>query len=194
MAEWYPRIPSDERAKRRTYSAAKRAQIAAKNGGRCIYCASILTDDWQVEHVRPIARGGTDAPANVWPSCAACNQRKSDRSFKAWALELLREWQQRAGSLQLVDLQTKQRQVEEARQEAQRQVEEAQRQVDAVKRQAQRQVEEARQKARRAQMERNRLLQKLRALHRSWHTARDYVVIAGPIARAHHFHIQHKGS
>jgi len=177
-----------------------------KTDGRCIYCAESLRDDWQVEHVRPVSRGGTHAPSNVWPACVACNQRKSDRSFKSWALELLREWQKRANGSLLVDLQAEvdALKVENARLVAldinasiKSAEAAAQRQVDEAKQKAQRQVDEARlhaeQRVKRARTDRDRLLLQVQSLHRTWRTAREYVVITGPIPRAQYPHTTNAG-
>jgi len=32
-----------------------------------------------LDHITPLARGGTDRPTNLQPLCANCNLRKSDR-------------------------------------------------------------------------------------------------------------------
>ena len=50
--------------------------IAAKTGGRCMYCPRPATT---VDHLRPLARGGQHEPANLVPACASCNASKCDR-------------------------------------------------------------------------------------------------------------------
>jgi HNH endonuclease len=55
-------------------------QVAARADSRCEYCLApeaISPDRFQVEHVLPRARGGSDDFANLALACAACNRRKS---------------------------------------------------------------------------------------------------------------------
>jgi len=47
-------------------------------GNKCAYCPNGLFE--HVEHVIPLAQGGTHWPANLRPSCAPCNYRKGTRS------------------------------------------------------------------------------------------------------------------
>lgn len=45
-------------------------------GGLCWMCGEPAT---QIDHVKPISRGGPHVLANLRPACAPCNRRKSDR-------------------------------------------------------------------------------------------------------------------
>ena len=59
-------------------------QVALRAGYRCEYCRApevVSADRFQVEHVRPRARGGTDDLPNLAPSCSPCNRRKSQALF-----------------------------------------------------------------------------------------------------------------
>lgn len=56
------------------------SQLAAKMaywGDRCWMCRS--ADDLQVDHVKPLSKGGAHILANLRPACRACNLAKSDR-------------------------------------------------------------------------------------------------------------------
>jgi 5-methylcytosine-specific restriction endonuclease McrA len=44
-------------------------------GGRCAYCAAEATT---TDHVIPLAKGGTNWPANLRPACHSCNSSKRD--------------------------------------------------------------------------------------------------------------------
>lgn len=47
-------------------------------GGLCHYCGRKFTfKELTMDHVVPIARGGTTSPGNVVPCCADCNKKKS---------------------------------------------------------------------------------------------------------------------
>ena len=49
-----------------------------QNGeAKCAYCGS--TDNLQIDHIKPIARGGTNDFDNLQILCKSCNCRKSDR-------------------------------------------------------------------------------------------------------------------
>jgi 5-methylcytosine-specific restriction endonuclease McrA len=47
-------------------------------GGRCWMCGSPEADT--LDHVIPLARGGTNWPANLRPACRSCNSRKHARA------------------------------------------------------------------------------------------------------------------
>jgi len=54
-------------------------QIAARityYGGRCWMCGAPATE---IDHVIPLARGGSNWPANLRPACRSCNARKGAR-------------------------------------------------------------------------------------------------------------------
>lgn len=54
-------------------------QIAARVayfGGRCWMCGGPYE---AIDHVKPLARGGSGWPANLRPACKSCNSAKSDR-------------------------------------------------------------------------------------------------------------------
>jgi 5-methylcytosine-specific restriction endonuclease McrA len=56
--------------------AATLEQIAARvayYGWRCWMCRGIWEE---IDHVLPLARGGSNWPSNLRPACAKCNGRK----------------------------------------------------------------------------------------------------------------------
>ena len=47
------------------------------NQGICHYCSKKFTkNELTMDHIVPIARGGTSTPGNIVPACRACNQAK----------------------------------------------------------------------------------------------------------------------
>lgn len=52
-----------------------------KQGKRCAYCAAPVQC---VDHVIPLALGGTSLEGNLTPACRDCNQRKSDSLLIEW--------------------------------------------------------------------------------------------------------------
>jgi hypothetical protein len=58
----------------------RRVREAAQH--RCGYCLSpqrLVMARLEIEHIIPVARGGSDAEDNLWLACPLCNGHKSDR-------------------------------------------------------------------------------------------------------------------
>lgn len=57
---------------------AVKAVVWARTEGRCWYCGRQTNpyDDFAVDHVIPVAAGGTNDADNLAPSCRTCNGRK----------------------------------------------------------------------------------------------------------------------
>src|SRR4051794_17282150 len=52
------------------------ARVAARARHRCEYCRApemLFNSTFEVEHIRPLAHGGTDDEANLALACRACN-------------------------------------------------------------------------------------------------------------------------
>jgi hypothetical protein len=62
----------------------KRNQTDKKGRICCWWCKKPI-DKWHIDHVIPIARGGTNTPGNLCLSCPSCNQSKSARTPGEWA-------------------------------------------------------------------------------------------------------------
>ena len=57
-----------------------RRRVRERAGNRCGYCLSPqhLVLGWlEIEHIIPVARGGSDEEENLWLSCRLCNNFKS---------------------------------------------------------------------------------------------------------------------
>jgi hypothetical protein len=58
----------------------RRVRIAARN--RCGYCLSpqhLVMSILEIDHLTPLAHGGTDDEENLWLACSFCNGHKSDK-------------------------------------------------------------------------------------------------------------------
>lgn len=55
-----------------------------RQGRRCVYCPAACET---VDHVIPLARGGTNYEGNLVPACRRCNGRKSHRTIMEWRLD-----------------------------------------------------------------------------------------------------------
>ncbi|RCH69118.1 HNH endonuclease [Streptomyces sp. SDr-06] len=54
----------------------------ARWGTRCAYCDAPAE---HLDHIKPIAKGGTDVLRNVLPACAPCNTSKGTLTLAQWA-------------------------------------------------------------------------------------------------------------
>lgn len=63
--------------KRRRLSATERKHFFDIFHGRCAYCGTEVTfRGMQIDHKVPLAAGGEDALANMYPACRSCNHYK----------------------------------------------------------------------------------------------------------------------
>lgn len=65
--------------------------VWSKSGGACTYCGTGLNpfqrhapNGFQIDHVHPRSRGGSDAIENLVPACKICNCSKRDRPLSQW--------------------------------------------------------------------------------------------------------------
>jgi 5-methylcytosine-specific restriction endonuclease McrA len=80
-----------ETGERRYIQAALRRDIWKRAKGRCAGCGSFRR--LQIDHVTPIAKGGTNAPENLRLLCFHCNQRQADLALGRDAMERYRHKQ-----------------------------------------------------------------------------------------------------
>lgn len=86
------RLYSREKSKRRKAVLKERTAVQVKPkqllarfaefGHCCAYCGH--PGDMQMEHVMPIAKGGTHALGNLIPACSDCNYNKSTKPVETW--------------------------------------------------------------------------------------------------------------
>lgn len=63
-------------------SESLRRKVAEASGHRCGYCRTaqlISAAQMHVEHIVPLAAGGSDDEENLWLACAWCNSYKSSK-------------------------------------------------------------------------------------------------------------------
>jgi len=88
--KWNANHPEKCAALERTRRARKRgnggrhtaADIRAqyqRQKGRCYYCGRKVDDNYHVDHVVPLALGGSNGPENLVIACAHCNDSKGAR-------------------------------------------------------------------------------------------------------------------
>lgn len=63
-------------------------QIAARDGGRCVYCGRTAEESGahlHLDHLTPRAAGGADVASNLVLACRRCNSARQDLTLSAWA-------------------------------------------------------------------------------------------------------------
>ena len=64
---------------------SERTQVFEASGFKCAYCsASVTPNTGHVDHVVPIARGGSSERSNLVASCARCNLSKGAKLLSEW--------------------------------------------------------------------------------------------------------------
>lgn len=69
------------------FTAADIANLYALQLGECVYCGVDLSDNFEVDHIVPLARGGSNDSENIQLLCPACNRRKHAKThdeFLEW--------------------------------------------------------------------------------------------------------------
>ncbi len=65
-----------------THTAAEIDQMIADQDGLCAYCETPLTDDYHVEHMVPLSRGGRNDWTNLAIACPLCNRSKGTKTVE----------------------------------------------------------------------------------------------------------------
>ncbi|MEM3429408.1 MAG: HNH endonuclease [Candidatus Bathyarchaeia archaeon] len=74
---------SIEKPKRKALSKKIRYLIMERDGFRCCVCGRTAKETkLEVDHKKPVSKGGTDSLNNLWTLCSDCNKGKSDLSIK----------------------------------------------------------------------------------------------------------------
>lgn len=85
LADFSPNTSSDLSPERQEWNALRTELtpvILERDGAICCYCGS--TDDLTIDHVTPLARGGSNDLANLVVACRICNSSKGARLLEEW--------------------------------------------------------------------------------------------------------------
>lgn len=70
---------SQKNCKRKSFSPEVRKQIYRKSNGFCCLCGEFVDyEDYTVDHIVPLAKGGTNDISNLQCTCRVCNSIKTD--------------------------------------------------------------------------------------------------------------------
>lgn len=93
-AKWRSAHPEQARLLRRVSQARRRARIRNLDGictrqdiqqiyqeqkGRCAYCREKVGEDYHLDHIQPLAKGGSNHRRNIQITCPGCNLSKNSR-------------------------------------------------------------------------------------------------------------------
>ena len=77
--------------RRKQVSDEKRLDVADCDGWRCRYCNRKLRDGdpghgkaLEIDHKRPVSRGGSNRRRNLQATCKRCNREKGDKTHKEY--------------------------------------------------------------------------------------------------------------
>lgn len=68
---------------RKWLSPQLRQFVWQRDEGRCAYCGAD-NGEFHVDHIVPVAKGGSNDPENLTIACAPCNMSKGDRLVSEW--------------------------------------------------------------------------------------------------------------
>lgn len=98
-AKWASENPEKVRSKDRTrdarikgsdgtHSASDVMSILNDQGWNCVYCCADLRKGYHVDHIMPLALGGSNWPHNLQCLCPTCNMRKGAKHPDDWHKEI----------------------------------------------------------------------------------------------------------
>ena len=86
----YGKSPAGRRAAKASYAKRRSAEgsftaedikdLYATQGGRCYYCSVDIENNFHIEHMTPLSRGGRNDVSNICLACAPCNLRKHTKT------------------------------------------------------------------------------------------------------------------
>lgn len=85
MSEYRRNRRARKRAASGKHTAADIIAQLKRQKRKCYYCHCKLTDQYHVDHVIPLARGGSNGPENLVIACPTCNCSKNDKLPHEWS-------------------------------------------------------------------------------------------------------------
>lgn len=63
------------------------AELLIKQKSLCVYCQTDIFARYEVDHIMPVSKGGSNNPENLQLTCRSCNASKRDKDPGQFALE-----------------------------------------------------------------------------------------------------------
>jgi len=71
-----------------THTAEDVRRLLCLQSNECVYCGKDISDYYHVDHIMPIALGGSNGPENLQCLCPTCNIRKGAKHPNDWHKEI----------------------------------------------------------------------------------------------------------
>lgn len=71
--------PAGGQVATRSLTAAQKKRVAASQRWTCNECREVLDENYEIDHIHPLARGGSNAVQNLQALCRACHAHKTER-------------------------------------------------------------------------------------------------------------------
>lgn len=62
-------------------------ELHAKQRYRCVGCKTSIRDSYEIDHIIPVTRGGSNYISNIQLLCVRCNRSKHNKHPDQWARE-----------------------------------------------------------------------------------------------------------
>lgn len=100
VRQWHRAWHEAHPLKKREYRQSRRARIEGNGGAhtaediealyeiqnkRCAGCSKLLRGNYDIDHVMPVSRGGSNSADNLQLLCGHCNRSKHDALPEQWA-------------------------------------------------------------------------------------------------------------
>lgn len=86
--------PMFVREARSAHRSGIRSEVWLKTHGECWYCGEGMNpfQDFTIDHIVPLSRGGTNAVVNLVPACRSCNAQKGSKTIEEYRAALARRF------------------------------------------------------------------------------------------------------
>ena len=64
---------------KRNVSSQKKKIIAASGEWKCGMCRELLPSHFEIDHIRPLWKNGTNDQSNLWALCSNCHAKKTEQ-------------------------------------------------------------------------------------------------------------------
>ena len=72
-----PKIKNPDAIHKRSVSETKKKYISAQQGWKCGHCQQQLSSTYEVDHIVPLYKGGTNDLTNLVSLCPNCHRKKT---------------------------------------------------------------------------------------------------------------------
>ena len=76
------RTEHPEHIKSRAKVAVHKSTLFEQQQGLCAYCGLTLGGDYEIDHIKPLIKGGTDDIENLCVCCLTCSRKKGSKLLK----------------------------------------------------------------------------------------------------------------